>query len=142
MRSHWSLAARGTILTLVFALLASVVFAYYLDRADALAFLYGVGIGMVSFASIAVTVAMFTVRPTGRRVLFGAAFYVGRLLFAAVAVLVPVYAGGWPALPILGGLAGVYAIENVVVLWLASKTAGVERERVRTEDGDLTEGRG
>ena len=77
-----------------------------------------------------------------RRVLVGAAFYVGRLLFAAVAVLVPVYAGGWPALPILGGLAGVYAIENVVVLWLASKTAGVERERVRTEDGDLTEGRG
>lgn len=135
MRAHWSLAARGTILTLVFALLASLVVVYYLDRADAVAFLYGVGVGVLSFASIAVTVSMFTVRPTGRRVMFGAAFYVGRLLFAAVAVLVPVYLGGWPALPILGGLAGVYAIENVVVLWLASKTVRLEHEGVerRTE---------
>lgn len=135
MRAHWSLAARGTILTLVLALLASLVVVYYLDRADAVAFLYGVGVGVLSFASIAVTVSMFTVRPTGRRVMFGAAFYVGRLLFAAVAVLVPVYLGGWPALPILGGLAGVYAIENVVVLWLASKTVRLEHEGVerRTE---------
>jgi hypothetical protein len=135
VRSHWSLAVRGTILTLVLALLASLAFAYYLDPADAVAFLYGVGVGVLSFASIAVTVSMFTVRPTGRRVLFGAAFYVGRLLFAAVAVLVPVYLGGWPALPMLGGLAGVYAIENVVVLWLASKNAGLGHEGVerRTE---------
>jgi hypothetical protein len=135
MRAHWSLVVRGTALTLVFALLASLVFAYYLDRVDALAFLYGVGIGMVSFASIAVTVSMLTVRPTGRRMLFGAAFYVGRLLFAAVAVLVPVYLGGWPPLPILGGLAGVYAVENVVVLLLASKTVGAGHKGVerRTE---------
>lgn len=135
MRAHWSLAVRGTILTLVFAILASLVFVYYLDRADAAAFLYGVGVGVLSFASIAVTVSMFTVRPTGRRVMFGAAFYVGRLVFAAVAVLVPVYALGWPAFPILGGLAGVYAIENVVVLLLASKSAGVGHEGVerRTE---------
>ena len=135
MRAHWSLAARGTILTLVLALLASLVVVYYLDRADAVAFLYGVGVGVLSFASIAVTVSMFTVRPTGRRVMFGAAFYVGRLFLAAVAVLVPVYLGGWPALPILGGLGGVYAIENVVVLWLASKTVRLEHEGVerRTE---------
>ena len=135
MRAHWDLAVRGTILTLVFALLASLVFVYYLDRADAAAFLYGVGVGVLSFASIAVTVSMLTVRPTGRRVMFGGAFYVGRLLFAVAAVLVPVYLGGWPALPILGGLAGVYAIENVVVLWLASKTVSAEHTGVerRTE---------
>jgi hypothetical protein len=135
VRAHWSLAVRGTILTLALALVASLGFAYYLDRADALAFLYGVGIGMLSFASIAVTVSMFTVRPTGRRILFGAAFYVGRLVFAAVAVAVPVYAGGWPALPVLGGLAGVYAIENVVVLLLASRSVGAGHEGVerRTE---------
>lgn len=130
MRAHSSLAVRGTILTLVFALLASLVFVYYLDRADAVALLYGVGVGLLSFASIAVTVSMLTVRPTGGRVLFGGALYVGRLVFAAAAVLVPVYVWAWPALPILGGLAGVYAVENVVVLLLASKSVGAGPEKV------------
>ena len=49
-------------------------------------------------------------------VLLGAGVYVGRLLFATAAVLVPVF-GGWLApLPVLGGLVLVYVVESVVLL--------------------------
>jgi hypothetical protein len=123
--THWSLAVRGTVLTLVLALLAGVAFGYYLGGVHAGAFLYGVGVGAVSFASIALTVSLLTVRPTASRVLLGAASYVGRLVFAAVAIGVPAFLNLWPVLPMLGGFAGVYVIENVVLLLLASNAVGV-----------------
>ncbi len=125
MSAHWSLAVRGTVLTLVLALLAGVAFGYYLGGVHAGAFLYGVGVGAVSFASIALTVSLLTVRPTASRVLLGAASYVGRLVFAAVAIGVPAFLNLWPVLPMLGGFAGVYVIENVVLLLLASNAVGV-----------------
>ncbi len=125
MSAHWSLAVRGTVLTLVLALLAGVAFGYYLGGVHAGAFLYGVGVGAVSFASIALTVSLLTVRPTASRVLLGAASYVGRLVFAAAAIGVPAFLDLWPVLPMLGGFAGVYVIENVVLLLLASNAVGV-----------------
>ncbi len=130
MSAHWSLAVRGTVLTLVLALLAGVAFGYYLGGVHAGAFLYGVGVGVLSFASIALTVSLLTVRPTASRVLLGAASYVGRLVFAAAAIGVPAFLDLWPALPMLGGFAGVYVIENVVLLLLASNAVGVEGKRV------------
>lgn len=125
MSSHWRLAVRGSVLTLALALLACAAFGYYLDLGWAGAFLYGVAVGVVSFASIALTVSLLTVRPTGLKILLGAASYVGRLLFAAGAILVPAYMELLPALPMVAGFAGVYAIENVVLLLLAPRSVGV-----------------
>jgi hypothetical protein len=119
------LAVRGAVLTLALALVAGAAFGYYLDFMWAGAFLYGVGVGVVSFASIALTVSLMTVRPTGLKILLGAASYVGRLAFAAVAIVVPAYMELWPVLPTVLGFAGVYAIENVVLLLLAPKSVGV-----------------
>lgn len=133
MSAHWRLAVRGAVLTLVLALGAGAAFGYYLDFVWAGAFLYGVGVGVVSFASIALTVSLVTVRPTAVRVMFGAASYVGRLVFAAVAIMVPAYIELLPALPMVVGFAGVYAIENVVLLLLAPKSVGRNRAERRAE---------
>ncbi|HSL00843.1 MAG TPA: hypothetical protein VK869_10935 [Rubrobacteraceae bacterium] len=129
MSAHWRLAVRGAILTLALALLAGTATGYYLDLVWAGAFLYGVGVGIVSFASIALTVSLLTVRPTALKVLLGAASYVGRLLFAALAILVPAYMELLPALPMVVGFAGVYVIENVVLLLLAPRSVGVGRNK-------------
>lgn len=88
------------------------------------AFLYGIGVGLITFASIALTVGLMTVRPTGARVMWGAVSYAGRLVFAAGAVVVPALMDLWPVLPMLGGFAGVYIVENVALLWAASRGVG------------------
>ncbi len=77
---------------------------------------------MVGFASIALTVSLMTVRPTGFRVLLGFASYAGRLILVVAAVGVPAYLGVWPVVPMLCGLAGVYAVENVLLLKMAPKS--------------------
>jgi hypothetical protein len=121
---HWRMAIRGAVLTLVLAAAVGAAFGLYLGWEWVGAFLYGVGVGVVSFASIALTVSLLTVRPSALRVMLGASSYVGRLLFGAVAVIVPIYAGLWPALPVVAGFVGVYVVENVVLLLLAPKSAG------------------
>ena len=88
-------------------------------------FLYGVGVGVVGFASIALTVSLLTVRPSGVRILLGVASYGARLVLVVAAVGIAVYVDAWPVLPMLCGLAGVYVVENLLLLKMAPKSARV-----------------
>lgn len=125
MSTHSRLALRGAALALALALPAGVAVWYYLGRAETVAFVYGVGVGILGFASIALTVSLLTVRPSGVRILLGVASYGGRMVFALVAVGVPVYLGSWPVLPMLCGLVGVYVVENVSLLKMAPRSMPV-----------------
>lgn len=124
MSSHWSLATRGAVATVIVAMPVAGLGAYYRGLGEAGAFLYGVGVGLIVFVAIAVAVSLLTVRPTGLRILIGAGVYMGRLIFAAVAIGVPEYLGYLPVLPMVLGFAGVYMVENVALLWGASKLSG------------------
>ena len=125
MSTHSRLALRGAALALLLALPVGAAVWYYFGRAETLSFVYGVGVGILGFASIALTVSRLTVRPSGLRILLGVASYGGRLAFALVAVGVPVYLGSWPVLPMLGGLVGVYVVENVSLLKMAPRSMPV-----------------
>lgn len=122
MSTHARLALKGAAIALALAVPIVAVVWYYSDRAHAVSFVYGVGVGVVGFASIALTVSLMTVRPTGLRVLLGFASYAGRLLLVVAAVGVPAYLRVWPVVPMLCGLAGVYAVENVLLLKMAPKS--------------------
>ena len=124
MSAHWRLAAGGATVTVLISLLAAGVVWYYFGGAEAGAYLYGVGIGVVCFPSIAVTAALLGGRLSGSRIVLGLVVYFGRLVFAAVALGVPIYLGYWPALPLLCGFAGVYIIENIVLLAGAPSSEG------------------
>lgn len=118
---------RGAVVMVALAIPVAAVIWLYLDRGSAVSFLYGSGVGVASFATIAVTVSLLTVRPTGTRVMLGLAVYAGRLVFAGVAVGGAVYLDPWPVLPMLCGFAGVYVLENVLLLFMAPTT--VRRSR-------------
>ena len=122
MNKHSGLALRGAAAIVVLVLPVSGVIWRYIDGASAVSFLYGSGVGMACFASIAVTVSFLTVRPTGTRMVHGLAVYTGRLVFAAVAVGGAVYYDLWPVLPMLCGFIGVYVLENVFLLMMAPTT--------------------
>ncbi len=86
MSTHWRLAAGGATATMIASLFIAGVVWYYVGGAAAGAYAYGAGIGVVSFTSIAVTAALLGGRLSGDRIVLGLAVYVGRLVFAAVAL--------------------------------------------------------
>ncbi len=122
MSTHSRLALRGATLAPALAIPVAGAVWHYFDGAHAVSFLYGVGVGVVGFASIALTVTLLTVRPSGVRILLGVASYGARLVLVVAAVGVAVYADAWPVLPMLCGLAGVYVVENLLLLKMAPKT--------------------
>lgn len=127
------LAKRGAALVVVLALPAAAAMAYYLGAAHALSFLYGVAVGLAAFASIAWAVALILGQNSPSSMAMGAGIYVGRLLFAAVAIVTPILLGLWPVLPMVGGFVGVYVIENVVLLEGARRikqTSSVQKGQV------------
>lgn len=116
MSSHWRLAfwyaawvAAGAALT------GAVVWSLY-GAAYAGAFLYGAGVGIASFVSMAGTVSLLTGGSGALGKVIGAASFVARYGFVAVALGVPAYLGLWPVVVMLVGCAGVYLAENVVLL--------------------------
>lgn len=128
MSTHSRLALRGAILALALALPVGGVVWYYLGQAQTVSFLYGVGVGVLGFASIALTVSLLTVRPSGVRILLGVAAYGARLVLVVAAMGFAVYLDAWPVLPMLCGLAGVYVVENLLLLKMAPtsiRTGGV-----------------
>ena len=125
MSTHSRLALTGAVLTVALAVPAGALIWYYFGQAQTVSFLYGVGVGVVGFASIALTVSLLTVRPSGVRILLGVASYGARLVLVVAAVGVAVYLDAWPVLPMLCGLAGVYVVENVLLLIMAPKSARV-----------------
>ena len=124
MSAHWRLAVGGATVTFIVSLMAAGVVWRLFGGAYAGAYLYGVGVGLLCFTSIAVTAALLGGRLSGDRIVMGLAVYVGRLVFAAVALGLPMYLGGWPVLALLCGFAGVYVVENVVILLGAPRTVG------------------
>ncbi len=124
MSAHWRLAAGGATATVLISLLAGGLVWYYFGGAYAGAYVYGAGIGVVCYTAIALTAALLGGRLSGDRIVLGLLVYVGRLVFAAVGLGLPMYLADWPALAMLGGFAGVYVVENVVLLIGAPRTIG------------------
>lgn len=115
------LAARGTIFVVAVSIPAALTMAYYLGGAEALSFVYGAGVGLVVFASIALAVGLILNQQSTRNMALGAGIYVGRLLFAGVVMAVPVLLDLLLILPMVGGFIWVYAVENLVLLQGARK---------------------
>lgn len=124
MSLHWRLAAGGAIAALVVSLVASVVVGYVFGDAYAGAFLYGAAVGIVCFTSIAVAVALIGGRLAGERLPLVMGVYAGRVVFAVVGIGTPIALGSWPVLAMLCGIAGVYVIENALILFGARRIRG------------------
>ncbi len=126
------MAIGGAVAMAAVALPAAAGIAYYLGAMEAWSFLYGVLVGMAMFSTIAFAVTMVFGPTTEMRRLVGIGIYAGRLIFAAAAIVVPTTLDLWPIVPTLCGFVGVYVVENVVLLFVAAKTAGSSSVR-RTE---------
>lgn len=126
MSPHWQLAFRYAVWVSAGAALVGVVVWLLYGEAYAGAFLYGVGVGVVSFVSTAFSVSMLTGRSRASDMLICAGSFVVRYGFVAVALGVPGYLGLWPVAPMLIGCVGVYLAENVMLL------PGVMRVRLDT----------
>ncbi len=116
MSDHWRLAVRGAALMVVLAVPVAGAVSYLYGAAHAGAFVYGVGTGILSFVSTALTVSLMPVNSTVHGVVMWACSFLVRYGFVAVALGVPAYLGLWPAVAMLGGFAGVYLAENAVLL--------------------------
>ncbi len=116
MSPHWRLAVWHAAWVSVGAALVGVVVWLLYGEAYAGSFLYGVGVGIVSFVSTAFSVSMLTGRSKASDMVICASSFVARYGFVAVALGVPAYLGLWPVVPMLLGCAGVYLAENVVLL--------------------------
>jgi hypothetical protein len=95
-------------------------------------FLYGVGMGAVSFLSIAATVSMLTA-PSKVWQGLGMTFFAARYGFMAAALGIPAFIGPWPLAPMLFGFAAVYVAENVVLLPGVSRVLGSTRSKRATD---------
>ena len=95
-------------------------------------FLYGVGMGAVSFLSIAATVSMLTA-PSKVWQGLGMTFFAARYGFMAAALGIPAFIGLWPLAPMLFGFAAVYVAENVVLLPGVSRVLGSTRAKRATD---------
>src|SRR5918995_1777853 len=84
MSAHWRLALGGAAASAVMSLGAAAVVGYYFGAIYAGAFLYGAGVGLVSFSSIAITAWLLGGKLSGERVLLGVAVYFGRLVLLQV----------------------------------------------------------
>ncbi len=116
MSGHWRLAVLGATFMLALVVPVGVVIIYVYGGDHALSFLYGVGTVIVSFASTALTVSLLMGRSTIRAMVIGGSSFAARYGFAAVALGVPAYLGLWPVVPMLGGFAGVYLAETLVLV--------------------------
>jgi len=116
---HWRLALWHVAWVCVGAVPVGAVVWLLYGGSYAGACLYGVGMGAVSFISMAATVSMLTARSSVRQAL-GAALFVGRYSFAAGALGIPAYLDLWPVAAMLFGFTAVYLAENVVLLPMVS----------------------
>ena len=134
MSDHWRLAFRCAGLIILLAIPAGALLMYLYSGPHAGAFAYGVALGLLSLLSTALTVTLLSRRSMAGGMAIGAASFAGRCGLAAGALGVPAYLEMWPVLPALGGFAGVYLAENVVLLPGALKIshASIKREVERS----------
>src|SRR5215208_4090195 len=133
MGDHWRLAFRcaGWIFALMVPVGTLLLYVYGVAHAEA--FAYGVGLGLVILLSTALTVTLLWGPNMTVGIMVGVFSFVGRCLLAAAALGVPAYLELWPVLPMLGGFAGVYLVENIVLMPKALKIshASIRREATR-----------
>lgn len=98
----------------VLAIAGTLIYMYY-SGVYVGAFVYGGGVGVLSFLSTAATVSLLTGKNTLWRAI-GAFSFVVRYTFVAGAIGLPAYLGLWPAVPMAAGFAGVYLAENFMLL--------------------------
>jgi hypothetical protein len=115
MSEHWRLAFRYAAWVSAGTVLTGAVIWLFFDLAYAVALVYGVTVGMVSFVSTALTVSLLTRRSHFWR-LVGVGSFVARYGFVVVGLGVPAYLGLWPVVIMLVGFVGAYLAENVVLL--------------------------
>lgn len=123
MSAPWRLAFRCGLWTMVLAAPVAALIWYLFSGVHAGAFSYGVGIGLVSFISTALTVTLLT-GGGAAWVVAGVGSFVARYGFVVAALGVPAYLGLWPVVAMLGGFAAVHLAENVVLVPVALKMAG------------------
>ena len=143
MSDHWRLAVRGAALMVVLAVPVAAMICYFYGMFHAGAFVYGVGTGILSFVSTALTVSLMPVGSTVHGVMLWAGCFLVRYGFVAVALGVPAYLGLWPTVAMLGGFSGVYLAENAVLLpgvMRATSTPGAKHGGAR-QVGDRAERR-
>jgi hypothetical protein len=116
MSGHWRLALRCAAWMVALAVPAGAVALYVFGGAHAGSFLYGVGVGIVSFVSTALTVSLLSGRSQMAGVMIGGASFGGRYGFAAGALGVPAYMELWPVVAMLVGFVAVYVAETVVLV--------------------------
>ena len=116
MSAHWRLALRYAAWVSGGAALIGAVVWFLFGAAHAGAVLYGVGVGIVSFVSTALTVSLLTGGSKAAGMMIGTASFAARLGFAAGALGVPAYLDLWTVVAMLAGFVGVYLAENVVLL--------------------------
>ena len=125
MSGHWRLALRCAAWMVALALPAGAAVLYLFGGAHAGSFLYGVGVGIVSFISTALTVSLLSGRSQIAGVMIGGASFGGRYGFAAGALGVPAYMELWPVVAMLGGFVAVYVAETVVLVpWALRAISG------------------
>jgi hypothetical protein len=133
MGDHWRLAFRcsGWIVAIMLPVAALLLNFYGIAHVES--FAYGVGIGLISLLSTALTVSLLWGPNMTLGMMVGAFSFVARCGLAAGALGVPAYLGLWPVLPMLGGFAGVYLVENILLMPGALKIshAGIKRETER-----------
>jgi hypothetical protein len=112
---HWRLVARNTawIVALTIPVGGTIFYAY--NMAHAGSFLYGVGTGLLSLVTMAFSVSLLT-GPSKRIRMIGAFSFIVRYGFVVAILGVPAYLELWPIVGMLGGFAGVYLLENVILL--------------------------
>ena len=95
MGDHWRLAFRcaGWIFALMVPVGALLLYVYGVAHAEA--FAYGVGIGLVSLLSTALTVSLLWGPNMTVGIMVGVFSFVGRCLLAAAALGVPAYLELW-----------------------------------------------
>jgi hypothetical protein len=143
MGDHWRLAFRCAALIVALMLPVAALLLYLYGLAHAGAFTYGVGIGLISLLSTALTVSLLWGPSMTVGMMVGAFSFVARCGLAAGALGIPAYLGLWPVLPMLGGFAGVYLVENIVLMPGALKIshAGIKREAERMKRESTVERR-
>jgi hypothetical protein len=124
MSDHWRLAVRGAAFMVVLSVPVAATILYVYGLAHAGAFLYGVGTGILSFASTALTASLMPGSSAVHGLMLWAGSFLARYGFVAVALGVPAYLGLWPVVAMLGGFVGVYLAENAVLLPAAMRATG------------------
>ncbi|MDQ4062895.1 MAG: hypothetical protein M3122_03160 [Actinomycetota bacterium] len=120
------MAGRNAVWITVLSVPAGIVLFLVYGEAHVRSYGYGVGTGVLSFISMALTVMLLTDRSRFWRVV-GAVSFIMRYGFVAGALGVPAYLDLWPVVAMLGGFAWVYVAENVVLLPRMMRVIGETR---------------